>query len=93
MAHITKDELKKIAEISQLRLYDSEVAPLAKHVEGVLNYSARVQEVATHAVDMSVKAINVMREDVPKASMPDALLALAPQVDHHFFVVPKVLDS
>jgi len=93
MAHITKDELIKIAQISQVRLHEKEIPALAEHVEGVLNYSARVQEAATQAEDMSTKAINVMREDVVKPSTPDAILAAAPQVDHHYLVVPKVIDS
>lgn len=93
MAHITKNELIKIAEISRLRLYEKEIPALAAHVEAILNYSARVQEAATHGEDMSAKAINIMREDVVIASDPEALLALAPQVDHHYLVVPKVIDS
>lgn len=93
MAHITHADLQRLAQISHLRLDDTEVPALAAHVEGVLNYSARVQEAATQPEDLAAKAINVMREDVVKPSCPELLLPLAPQVDHHYFVVPKVIDS
>lgn len=93
MAHITQEELLKLARISQLKLEESEIAPLLKHVESILQYAQCVQEVAASGVFDEHQQINVLREDVVIKTDPEPLLALAPEREAHFFVVPKIIES
>lgn len=95
MAVITKQELLKIAQISQLRLYDEEVAPLMKQIADVLTYAERVKEIAAKA-EVSVPSmqnVNVLREDSIIKTDADLILSLAPEHEAHFFMVPKILDT
>lgn len=94
MIHITKEELLKLARISNVRLYDDEIPGLTKQLQDVLSYAQRVQEVVTTAHILSEqKNENIVRMDTVIKTDPESLLALAPQQEEHFLVVPKIIDS
>lgn len=95
MIHITKEELLKLARISNVRLYDDEIPGLTKQIQDVLSYAQRVQEIVTTAQQglLEQKNENVVRPDVVVSTDPEPLLALAPQQEEHFLVVQKIIDS
>ncbi len=93
MTKITKEELLKIAKISQLHLYKEEIDPLLNQIQEVLTYAERVQEVAGDATPPSNKNVNVLREDVIVRTNPEPILALAPEREEDYFVVPKIIEN
>ncbi len=93
MAKITKEELLKIARISHLDIHDDEIEAVIAQIESVLSYAERVKEIAADEQLASTKAVNVFREDVAIPFDAQAVLALAPEQEEDFFVVPKILDS
>jgi aspartyl/glutamyl-tRNA(Asn/Gln) amidotransferase C subunit len=93
MAHITQEELIKLARISQLELEQDEIAPLLKHIESILQYALCVKEAAAGGVFDEHQQINVLREDVVIKTDPEPLLALAPEREANYFVVPKIIES
>lgn len=93
MTKITKEELLKIAQISQLRLDKDEIAPLIKQVQDVLTYAERVQEVAGDAQIPSNKNVNVLRQDVVVRTDSEPILALAPEREQDYFVVPQIIEN
>ena len=93
MATITKEEVIKIAHISHIALPEQEIEPLLQQIQSVLDYAQRVKEIASHVEIASNKAINVFREDVAVSTDPEPILAQAPEVEEHYFVVPRILDS
>jgi aspartyl-tRNA(Asn)/glutamyl-tRNA(Gln) amidotransferase subunit C len=93
MATITKEEVKKIAHIAHIALDEHEIEPLTQQMQAVLSYASRVQEIAAAVELPSHKAINVFRQDSVIATNPEPLLAQAPEVEEHYFVVPKILES
>lgn len=96
MAKITKQELLKIARISHLDIHDEEIDMVLAQLESVLSYAERVKEMAVMAADEEIssnKMINVFREDLVVSFDAQAVLALAPEQEEDFFVVPKVLDN
>lgn len=95
MAIITKEELLKIAQISQVRLYDEEVDSLIKQIGDLLTYAARVQEIANKS-SLTVNCQsneNVVRSDTVEKTDAQAILSLAPVQEEHYFVVPKIIDT
>lgn len=95
MAIITKEELLKIAHISQVRLYDEEIDSLVKQIGDLLSYAARVQELALQ-LDLSAPSypnVNVMRPDIIEKTDSKAILSLAPAQEENYFVVPKIIDT
>lgn len=93
MAIITKDELLKIAHISNLKLYEEEIPSLIKQIQDLLTYAERVKEVADEVDQPSHKNVNVVREDVVVFTHPESFLAQAPEREGDFFVVPKIIEN
>jgi aspartyl-tRNA(Asn)/glutamyl-tRNA(Gln) amidotransferase subunit C len=93
MTKITKEELVKIAHISQLRLYEEEIPSLIKQIQDLLTYAERVKEVADDTQLPSDKNSNVVREDVVVRTDPEPLLDQAPEREDDFFVVPKIIEN
>ncbi|HEV2600674.1 MAG TPA: Asp-tRNA(Asn)/Glu-tRNA(Gln) amidotransferase subunit GatC [Candidatus Babeliales bacterium] len=93
MAKITKDELLKLARISQLDIHDDEIEPLLAQLDSVLSYAARVKEVPFDYDDACHGLSNVFRQDSVVQTNPESILALAPEREDNFFVVPRILES
>lgn len=94
MAKITKEELLKIAQISQVRVYEHEIPSLLKQIEDLLTYAERVQEVAADIEDdQSYQNVNVMREDVIIKTDDEPILNQAPEEEENFFVVPRIIEN
>ena len=93
MTKITKQELLKISQISQLRLYEDEINPLIKQIQDVLSYAERVQEVIGDAEIASNKNVNVLRQDVIVRTDSEPILQQAPEREQDFFVVPKIIEN
>lgn len=93
MAKITKEELLKLARISQLDIPEDEIESLLAQLDSVLSYAERVKEVPFEKDDSSYGLTNVFRQDVPVQTNPESILALAPEREDDFFVVPRILES
>ncbi|OGB84321.1 hypothetical protein A3F66_00865 [candidate division TM6 bacterium RIFCSPHIGHO2_12_FULL_32_22] len=90
---ITREEVFKIAEISKLKIWEEEVDQIIKHLESVLSYAERVQEIVADQDEPSNKNINVMREDVIINTDNEPILKQAPESEDSYFVVPKILND
>jgi len=93
MAIITKEDVLKIARMSNITIHESEIEPLVDRLETVLNYAARVQEIAVDIEVPPSKNINVLREDVAVRFDSQTILARAPESEEHYFVVPAILEN
>jgi aspartyl-tRNA(Asn)/glutamyl-tRNA(Gln) amidotransferase subunit C len=92
---ITKEELLKLATLSALSLDEDEIPELRKHIQDVLAYAQRVQELAAKPIpsEISYKTVNRFRQDTPQVCDPEAILAQAPERAENFFVVPRILEG
>jgi aspartyl/glutamyl-tRNA(Asn/Gln) amidotransferase C subunit len=93
MAQITKAEVLKLAQLSNITIRDDEIDGMVTSIDDVLNYAARVQKIAADVVYQSPKQTNIMREDVVISTDPAPILAQAPEVEQNYFVVPMILES
>lgn len=94
MAHISKQELLKLARMAQIAVTDDEVDGLLSSLQGVLSYAERVKELSSITLEaVGQKNINVTRPDQTVGCDADAILALAPSVEEHYFVVPAILQQ
>ncbi len=92
MALITKEEVLKIAHISRIAIHEDEIEPLIKHLEDVLAYAARVNEVATPSQQPLPQNVNVFREDVIIPCDAERIKQEAPELESDYFVVPAILE-
>lgn len=93
MAKISKEEVLKIARLSNIDVHEDEVDSLTKQLADVLSYAERVKEVAADAEEPSNMNVNVFREDVVVKTDPEPVLSQAPEREDNFFVVPKILEN
>lgn len=94
MTKISRQEVLKLAQMSNIHVHEQEIQPLIEQLQQVLSYAARVQEVAVQASEISVKNVNVFRDDVAAAQQDaERIRSRAPEREGDYFVVPKILEN
>ncbi len=96
MSTITTDDVRHLAQLSNLQLADDEVENLRADIESILGYIAQLAELDTTGVDPTYQVTgleNVWRDDKVQESgvSREQLLQLAPEEAGHSVKVPKVL--
>ena len=97
MSKITKDEVKKVAQLARLELNDSEINNHAEQLEKILGYIEQLEKIDTDNVPCTTRAIeviNVFRKDEKKNSdCTEELLELGPSRQDKYFKVPKIINE
>ncbi|HEX8949481.1 MAG TPA: Asp-tRNA(Asn)/Glu-tRNA(Gln) amidotransferase subunit GatC [Dissulfurispiraceae bacterium] len=93
---ITKDEVKHIARLSRLSLSESEIETFSGQLSTIIEYVEQLNRLDTAGIEPTSHIIplrNVMRGDVPAASLPrEEALRNAPDSDGKFYRVPKIIE-
>lgn len=94
---ISQEEIKKIAELSRLKLTDAEEVNYAKTISAVLDYMKILNEVKTEGVEPTAQVtglLSVVRFDEVKPSLlVEKLQKNMPKVERNELVVPAVLED
>ena len=96
MSTITTDDVRHLAQLSNLQLSDDEVDNLRGDLENILGYIEQLGELDTTGVEPTYQVTgleNVWRDDTVQDGgvSREQLLALAPEQADHSVKVPKVL--
>ena len=95
MAHITRDEVRKLAEISQIHVKEEDIDALVKDMEAVIAYASSLQAIAEQS-DLSMMRRTprtTFRDDVVEDWDAEEIVSLAPEEEDGYYVVPKVLKQ
>ncbi|HEX7849353.1 MAG TPA: Asp-tRNA(Asn)/Glu-tRNA(Gln) amidotransferase subunit GatC [Sphingomonas sp.] len=88
--------VKKIANLARIAITDEEVAKIAPELDNILGWIEQLGEVDCTGVEpMTAVIANTLRlrdDVVTDGGKRDAVLANAPQAEHGFFTVPKVIE-
>ena len=88
--------VRKVARLARIAEPEEKLEPLAKELNGILNWIEQLNEVDTGGVEPMTTAVHAqlpMREDVvTDGGDPERVLANAPKRAGDFFVVPKVVE-
>jgi len=88
--------VQHIAKLARIAVSDEEVAALAPELSNILGWIEQLQEVDVTGVEPMTAVIPNrlrLREDaVTDGGYRDAVLANAPNAEHGFFAVPKVIE-
>jgi aspartyl-tRNA(Asn)/glutamyl-tRNA(Gln) amidotransferase subunit C len=88
--------VKKIASLARIAITDEEVAKIAPELDNILGWIEQLGEVDTSSVEpMTAVIANTLRlrdDVVTDGGKREAVLANAPQAEHGFFTVPKVIE-
>ena len=97
MTKITKEEVRKVAELARLELNENEINNHAEQLEKILEYIKQLEEIDTNDVPCTTRAIeviNVFRKDEKlNFDCKEDLLDLAPSREDEYFKVPKILNE
>ncbi len=96
MTTITRDDIQKLAGLSNLHLSDDEILSLQGDLKAVLQYVEQLDQLNTEDVQPAYQVTglqNIVRDDtVAEGNVNrETLLALAPDTKDNQIKVPKVL--
>jgi aspartyl-tRNA(Asn)/glutamyl-tRNA(Gln) amidotransferase subunit C len=94
---LTREEVRKIAELAKLDLTEDEVALYAGHLSSVLQYFEKLQELDTSEIPPTASVLplrNVFRPDEAGTPLtPEEVVANAPRAQGSQFFVSAVLGD
>lgn len=93
---VSNDQVRHIARLARIAMSDEEIERLVPELNNILGWVEQLGEVNTDGVEPLTAVIDQklrLREDeVTDGNIRDEILANAPDVQHGFFAVPKVIE-
>jgi aspartyl-tRNA(Asn)/glutamyl-tRNA(Gln) amidotransferase subunit C len=93
---VSKDQVRHIAKLARVAMTDKELERLVPELNSIIGWVEQLGEVNTDGVEPLTAVIDQklrLREDaVTDGDCRDAVLANAPEAQHGFFAVPKVIE-
>ena len=89
-------QVRHIAKLARIAMSDAEIDALVPELNNILGWVEQLAEVNTDGVEPLTAVIDQklrLRQDVvTDGDIRDAVLANAPEAQHGFFAVPKVIE-
>ena len=93
---VSPEQVRHIAKLARIAMSDEEIERLAPELNNILDWVEQLAEVNTEGVEPLTAVIDLklrLRDDVVNdGNIRDAILANAPEAQHGFFAVPKVIE-
>ena len=93
---VTAAEVRHVAKLARIAMSDGEVEAMVAEFNNILGWVEQLGEVDTDGVEPLTAVIDNqlrLRDDVvDDGDVRDAVLANAPDAQHGFFAVPKVIE-
>jgi len=93
---VSNDQVRHIAKLARIAMSDEEIERLAPELNNILGWVEQLGEVNTDGVEPLTAVIDQklrLRDDVVNdGDIRDDVLANAPEAQHGFFAVPKVIE-
>jgi len=93
---VSTDQVRHIAKLARIAMSDEEIERLAPELNNILGWVEQLAEVNTDGVEPLTAVIDQklrLRDDkVTEGNIRDEILANAPEAQHGFFAVPKVIE-
>lgn len=93
---VTSDQVRHIAKLARIGMSDAEIEALVPELNNILDWVEQLGEVNTDGIEPLTAVIDQklrLRDDiVTEGDIRDEVLANAPEAQHGFFAVPKVIE-
>ena len=93
---VNTEQVRHIAKLARIQMSDAEIDALVPELNNILGWVEQLGEVDTDGIEPLTAVIDQklrLREDaVTDGDCRDAVLANAPEAQHGFFAVPKVIE-
>lgn len=97
MAHITREDVLKLAQLSKLELSEEQIERFTKDMAAIVEYVEQLQSVDVSGLDPTDQVtglVNAWREDkeIDYQAKPKDLLSNAPEVEENQIKVKRVIE-
>ena len=93
---VNTEQVRHIAKLARIQMSDEELARLEPELNAIIGWVEQLAEVNTDGVEPLTAVIDQklrLRDDiVDDGNVRDDVLANAPEAQHGFFAVPKVIE-
>jgi aspartyl-tRNA(Asn)/glutamyl-tRNA(Gln) amidotransferase subunit C len=93
---VSTEQVRHIAKLARIAMSDEEIERLAPELNNILGWVEQLGEVNTDGVEPLTAVIDHklrLRDDVvTEGDIRNEILANAPEAQHGFFAVPKVIE-
>ena len=93
---VTHEQVRHIAKLARIAMSEEELGRLVPELNNILGWVEQLGEVNTDGVEALTAVIEQklrLRDDVVNdGNIRDEVLANAPEAQHGFFAVPKVIE-
>lgn len=93
---VDTETVRRVAHLARVAVAEGEIENLRGELNAILAFVEQLGEIAVEGIEpmTSVTPMTMkMREDkVTDGGIADAVIANAPAHEHHFFLVPKVVE-
>ena len=93
---VSTEQVRHIAKLARIAMSDEEIERLAPELNNILGWVEQLGEINTDGIEPLTAVIDQklrLRDDVvTEGNIRDEILANAPEAQHGFFAVPKVIE-
>ena len=93
---VSPEQVRHIAKLARIAMTDDELERLVPELNNILGWVEQLGEVSTDGIEPLATVIDQklrLRDDVvTDGDIRDEVLANAPEAQHGFFAVPKVIE-
>jgi aspartyl-tRNA(Asn)/glutamyl-tRNA(Gln) amidotransferase subunit C len=93
---VDADTVRRVAHLARIAVAEDEVESLKGELNAILAFVEQLGEADVENVEpmtsVTPMALKMRDDKVTDGGIPDAIVTNAPVREHHFFVVPKVVE-
>ena len=93
---VDADTVRRVAHLARIAVADDEVEHLRGELNAMLAFVEQLSEVDIAGVEPMTSvmpmAMTMRKDEITDGGIADAVMAIAPAREDHFFLVPKVVE-
>jgi aspartyl-tRNA(Asn)/glutamyl-tRNA(Gln) amidotransferase subunit C len=93
---VDSDTVRRVAHLARIAVAEGEVESLRGELNAILAFVEQLGEVDVNGIEpmssVAPMTMKMRRDEVTDGGIADAVIANAPAHEHHFFLVPKVVE-
>lgn len=93
---VDSDTVRRVAHLARIAVAEGELESLRGELNAILAFVEQLAEVDVDGIEpmtsVTPMALKMRDDQVSDGGIPDAIIANAPAHEHHFFLVPKVVE-
>jgi len=93
---VDTETVRRVAHLARIAIAESELENLRGELNAILTFVEQLSEVEIEGIEPMTSvmpmALKERKDEVTDGGIADAIIANAPAHEHHFFLVPKVVE-